>query len=158
MPSMPTAQRGIHVHHQEGLTPEVIHYPEANSQTFVAGALLVQSSGQFTAYTQDSDAQVLAIAGRDANNDTNNDGLLGWLWTPGTFFQMPLSQTNSENTATSATTDVGRILGVNIDDSGFGFVDKGDTTTANLRARVLSLVDAAGTIAGRAIVQPVLIA
>ena len=158
MANIPAAQRGIFVHHPDSMTPAVVHYPEGDSQSFAAGDEGVPSSGKLVAYTQDSDGQVFAIAGRDANNNTANSDLLAWLWTPSTFFEMPLSTTNSESTATSAASNEGVIYGFNVDDLGYGFLDPAETTTANLRGRVIKLIDAAGTIAGRAIVQPVLIA
>lgn len=153
MPSMPTAQRGITVRRSRYVVTPVETLPEADSLSFSSGALIIATSAQADVYVADSDAQIYGIALRDSNNDTDNDELAMVPFVPGIIFRMPISAANSEATQTSAATQVGVRYGLNQDDSGFGFVDVADTT--NTRCRVLRLLDAAGTIAGFAEVEPI---
>ena len=153
MPSMPTAQRGITVRRSRYVVTPVETIPEADSLSFLAGDLIIATTAQGTVYIADSNAQIYGIALRAGNNDTDNDELAVTPFIPGIIYRMPISAANSEATQVSATTHVGVRYGINQDDSGFGFVNVSDTI--NTRCRVLRLLDAAGTIAGFAEVEPI---
>jgi len=119
-------------------------FSEAASQSFKAGAVLVMSSGLVAEGSADP-TSIVGIAAHDAVGTANSDVLVVPAL-PGVVFRGVLG--GSTNPHTLAQSDVGKVYGIFKAASGAWLVDADDSAVANVRVRIVSLVDAVGTSDG----------
>lgn len=119
---------------------------EAATQSFIAGALLVNSSGKVAKAAADPTlGTVLGIAGGPATGTTNDLSRFTPAL-PAVIFEGTLD--TSAGTYALALTDVNVKYGIALDSStGHFYVDQSDTS--NVRVLVTQLKDAVGTVSGR---------
>ncbi len=122
-------------------------WPEALTQTYKQGAVLVLAAG----YIQEAGANPVAIVGiakgaggNTAANGTNNMSVA--VAQPGQIFEMSLD----DGTATYASVqaDLGKQYGITKDANGVWFIDQ-TKTGANSRVTIVDFKDAVGTVTAR---------
>ena len=69
--------------------------------------------------------------------------------TPGCVFEGRVDDNGALGTGAIAATDLGTEYGITEDADGIWYVDKGKTAAADVRVRIMKLIDAAGTVNGR---------
>jgi hypothetical protein len=126
-------------------TPPIMHGQEAASQSYVVGALLVNSSGKLAVATADPTlATVVGLALTAATGTTDTDVSYVPIL-PGVIFEANLD--DGSGTLVSAVTHLNAQFGIAVT-SGKFWIDQSDTT--NIRVCVIGFRDAIGTVNARA--------
>ena len=126
--------------------------PEGASETYSKGAPLIDDgSGRLTVWTADAD-DIEGIAAKDGSNNSTEGAAEAAYYKVHDAVKFEASVTSASAFDTGATADsqVGQAYGLALS-GGIAYVDTSDTT--NTRVRVERLLDASGTVHGRAIVQ-----
>ncbi len=125
--------------------PHIEEFPEAASQSFVAGDLVYLNGGYLTICGSDPSA-ILGVALADAHNTTAGAYTIPVLvLTTHTVLTMRVYHSNSGSNVIEAT-DLGTAYGV-VAGTGEWKVDKTDTT--NTRVRIVKFAEPIGTSAGK---------
>lgn len=134
-----------------GNAPRVQSFPEAASQTFVAGEPVYLSSGYVTECGDDPSA-ILGIAADNAHNDSTAGKYSVGVYIPDSDMVFEANIYGGGNL--TAITDVGRSMGIYRDTTNSKlYVDKGDTHNHRVVVVGLSKKDAVGDTYGRVLVQ-----
>lgn len=129
-----------------GLSFPAWEFKEAATQSWKAGAPIIFTSGGSTVEIGGADpSSIIGIAAHNASGTTNATCRV-YPAVPGAVFQGVLG--GSSNPHTLAQADVGDVFGIVAAASGAWHLDADDTAVANVRARVIGLVDAVGTTDG----------
>jgi len=131
-----------------GFDIPIAHGIESASQTYTAGAPLVQSSGKLVVVTSPVDAShptvgfsVAAATGTTDHDAPYVEAIAGMLFSG---YLLATSGSNSTDTHTLAQTDVGTTHAIAVDAGGKWYVDYSDTS--DHAAYIVSLLDAIGTV------------
>lgn len=138
---------------REGLsaTPSRV-MPEAATQTFIRGAVLVKSTGNI-AEAGANPRSIIGIAEEAGKNLGAGVGQCRYVPAiPGILFQINMDSTSVPNRATAAA-DLNAEYGITKDANGSWYLDVDKTTGGtNTVAVVVEFIDPIGTLAGRVLV------
>jgi len=119
---------------------------EANSSTFLKGAVLVDSSGTL-AEGGSNPTNIVGVADRPGQNGTSKNTR----YVPALrniIFEISFDKASALGTVSPAQTDLNVEYGITKDSAGVWYLDI-DKTTTNGRVRIIGFKDAIGTIQGR---------
>lgn len=129
-----------------GLSMPCWEFKEAAGQSFKAGAPVIFSSGGSTIEIAGADPTVIVGVAAHAASGVTNATCRVLPAVPGAVFQGVYG--GSSNPHTLAQADVGDVCGLAVAASGAWHLDADDTAVATVRARIVGLVDPAGTTDG----------
>jgi hypothetical protein len=132
-----------------GMEPAQRPVPEANSQSFLMGAMVVAASGKIQECGADP-ALILGLAARKGQNIVGPEDNAVFLFTPDTLVEMNVKGTAGLNAiqATDRFTSWGTVK----DASGHWVIDK-DETTADTFV-IVDFIDPVGEVNGRVLAVP----
>lgn len=147
------ASKTIQPARRQGLnTTPIYHGPEGATQTFKRGAPLIYSSGYLVIGASaplDTDDSIVGFATHDGRNGAT-DGLYTATYVPAggphlVFIGLLIDKVAESHTLVA--TNLGLAYAIDVDSSGYWYLDENNTTKPV--ARVIELIDPVGTVNGR---------